>query len=267
MKRLKKFLGSLLGLYLLIALLMFMLQEKLIFLPTTLPQEYPYTFQQDFEELFLETDDGARLNALHFKTHNPKGLILYFHGNAGDLSRWGNVTSYFNQFDYDVLVMDYRTYGKSTGKLSEKALYKDAQLFYDTAKELYAEQDIVVYGRSLGTTFATYVAAQNQPQRLILETPFYGLETLAKERYWFLPVSGLLRYKFPNWKHAERVSCPITILHGTEDNVVPYSSGKQLYETLPKDQGKLVTISGGAHNNLIDFPAYHEAIRAVLQKD
>ncbi|MDC8003997.1 alpha/beta fold hydrolase [Aureisphaera galaxeae] len=267
MKRLKKILGTFLGLYLIITILMFLLQEKLIFLPSTLPQDYAYTFQEEFEELFLEAEDGARLNALHFKVDNPKGLILYFHGNAGDLSRWGVITSEFTKYGYDVLVMDYRTYGKSTGKLSEMALYGDAKMFYKKAMELFPEDQIIVYGRSLGTTFATAVASHHHPQKLLLETPFYGLEELAKERYWFLPVSAFLKYQFPTWFYAENVKCPITIFHGTEDEVVPYHSGKQLYETLPKDQANLVTISGGSHNDLIAFPAYHEAIRKELQVD
>ncbi len=267
MKRLKKIIGALLGLYVLISLLMFLFQEKLIFLPTTLPQEYQYSFPQEFDELFLETEDGARLNALHFKTENPKGILLYYHGNAGDLSRWGIVTSYFMEYGYDVLVMDYRTYGKSTGKLSEEALYQDADLFYKKAKEWFPEDRIVVYGRSLGTTFATYVASQNHPSKLILESPFYGLKELAQERYWFLPVGALLRYKFPTWQYGEEVDCPIVIIHGTEDLVVPYESGERLYKTLPKAQTTLVTISGGSHNNLIDFTVYHDAIRKELQAD
>ncbi|GAB5399332.1 MAG: alpha/beta fold hydrolase [Aureisphaera sp.] len=267
MKRLKRFFGTLLVLYLLTATLMILFQEKLIFLPTTLPQNYRYTFEEDFEEFFIEASDGARLNALYFKAQQSKGLILYFHGNAGDLSRWGTIVTYFTEMDYDVLVMDYRTYGKSTGELSEYALYKDAHLFYEKAKELYNEEEIIVYGRSLGTTFATYIASVNQPKKLVLETPFYGLRELAKERYWFLPVSTFLRYDFPTWKYAQEVACPITIIHGTEDNVVPYHSGEQLYETLPKDQANLVTISGGSHNNLIAFSGYHEAIRKELLSD
>ncbi|MBT8313866.1 MAG: lysophospholipase, partial [Maribacter sp.] len=109
----------------------------MIFLPTKLPQDYRYSFRHDFEEINLKTDDGFVLNSIHFKQVKPKGLILYFHGNAGDLSRWGNITSFFADKNYDVLVMDYRTYGKSTGKLSEDALHKDAQMFYGYALDRY----------------------------------------------------------------------------------------------------------------------------------
>lgn len=244
--------------------MLYFLQEKLIFLPTKLPSEYEYQFDQPFEELFVETEDGARLNGLHFKSENPKGIILYFHGNAGDLSRWGNIASFFVEYQYDVLVMDYRTYGKSTGKLSEKALYNDAQLFYERALKLFDEKDIIVYGRSLGTTFATSVASNNNPRQLLLETPFYSLQQVASHHYSFLPIKWLLKYQFPTYQLAAKVPCKITIFHGTADGVVPYSSGLKLFETISEQNSQLITIEGGDHNNLIEFPKYHEVIRQTL---
>lgn len=239
-------------------------QEKLIFLPTKLPQDFQYAFDEDFEEIFLTTDDGARLNALHFKADKSKGLILYFHGNAGDLSRWGEIASFFVDKGYDVLVMDYRTYGKSTGKLSEKALYQDAQLFYQYALERYPESDIVLYGRSLGTGLATYLASEHQPQKLVLETPFYSLLEVAKEKFPYLPVGSLLRYEFPSYQYVQGLMSPVYIFHGTADGVVPYESGRRLYEGIPIDEKQFFSVEGGGHNNLIEFEAYHKGIDSVL---
>ena len=150
-----------------IAASLFFFQEKLIFRPITLPQDFVYNFSNPFEELFLKAEDGAVINALHFKKENPKGIILYFHGNAGNLARWGKITEFFVEKDYDVLVMDYRTYGKSTGKLSEQALYSDAQMCYNYVLKQYEESEIIVYGRSLGTGMATYLASNNNPKQLI----------------------------------------------------------------------------------------------------
>ena len=251
-------------LYVAVVGILFFMQEKLIFLPSKLPPEYTYSFELPFEEWIVETEDGARLNALHFKTEQPKGLVLYYHGNAGDLSRWGEVASYFTQFDYDVLVMDYRTYGKSTGTLSEKALYKDAEVFYQKATELFPEEQITVYGRSLGTAFATYVASKNNPHQLILESPFYSLEYVATKRYWFLPVRLLLKYQFPSHQYIENVVAPITIFHGTEDGVVPYQNSVKLYELLQEDYHKHIRIDGGGHNDLINFGDYRETIQELL---
>jgi len=133
-RNIKKTLVVLIGLYVMIGTSLYLLQEKVLFRPTVLAQDYEYNFNHNFEELFLKPDAEAVINALHFKAENPKGVIIYFHGNAGDLSRWGIITEYFVEKNYDVLVMDYRTFGKSTGTLSESALYKDAQFCYDYLK-------------------------------------------------------------------------------------------------------------------------------------
>ncbi len=242
---------------------LYFFQEKLLFLPTTLEQDYQYQFDYPFEELFLKIENDAIINALHFKVDNPKGVILYFHGNAGDLSRWGNITEYFSKMQYDVLVMDYRTYGKSTGKLSEQAFYNDAQYCYDYLLKQYSENQITLYGRSLGTGIASYVASENNPKQLILETPYYSVLDVAKQRFPMFPVKQLLRYHFPTFKVLPKTNCPITIIHGTDDNLVPYSSGKKLSE-LGLDNLKFITVESGGHNNLIEFEDYHKTIKGLL---
>ncbi|MDT0554904.1 alpha/beta hydrolase [Patiriisocius hiemis] len=261
----KKLTITLLVVALCVVSLLYFMQEKLIFLPTQLPQDYQYEFTQPFEEFSLATEDGALLNAIHFKSKSPKGVILYFHGNAGDLSRWGVITQYFTQYNYDVVVMDYRTYGKSTGELSETLLYNDANLFYEHVNKQFPEDQIIVYGRSLGTTFASYVASKHQPSQLILETPFYNLTQIAQKRFPILPVKKLLKYKFPTHSFVKTIQSPTTIFHGTDDSVVPYASGKKLYELFKPDQGQLITIENGTHNNLIDFEAYRANIAKLLK--
>ncbi len=264
MKRLKRLILLVAAFYLLVTAAMYLLQEKLIFLPTQLPSDYTYQFAQPFDEFDITADDGAVLNALHFKNTSPKGVILYFHGNAGDLSRWGHIVSYFYQYQYDVIVMDYRTYGKSTGQLNEDGLYNDAQLFYDKAASLFPEEEIVVYGRSLGTTFATKVAAQNNPKQLVLESPFYDLKFTAKKKYWYLPVKTLLKYSFPTAEFLQKVDCPVTIFHGTADSVVPYENGEKLYNLVSDKEIQLISIEGGDHNDLINFSEYTDAIPKLL---
>ncbi len=265
MQKLKQFGLSLLVLLSLSLLMLYTLQEKLIFLPTQLPDNYEYSFTHNFEEIFLNSPDGARLNAIHFKRENPKGLILYFHGNAGDLSRWGEITSSFVELGYDILVMDYRTYGKSTGKLSEAALFKDAQLFYEYVVNLYAEESIIIYGRSLGASIATHLASNNTPAKLILETPFYNLLDVAQDRFPFLPVKHVLKYKLNSFEYIQNVKSPIRIFHGTDDNIVAYASGKKLFDVISNKDKKLYTIENGNHNDLNDFEAYQKGIRIELE--
>lgn len=253
-----------------IASALYFLQEKLLFFPTVLEPSYQYQFHHNFEELFLETADNSTINALHFKTEEdkpraikPKGVILYFHGNAGNLSGWGNVAPYFLDLQYDVFIMDYRTYGKSTGKLSEQAFYSDAQYCYDYLLQQYSENEITVYGRSLGTGIAAFLASENKPNQLILESPFHSILDVAKDRFPILPVKQLLKYQFPTYKYLPNAHIPITIIHGTEDRVVPYQSGKKLSE-LNIENLDFVRVEGGGHNNLIEFETYHATIKAIL---
>ncbi|AWX46056.1 Monoacylglycerol lipase ABHD12 [Flagellimonas maritima] len=265
MQKLKRFGLSILILFFSIVLMIYFLQERLIFLPSQLPADYEYSFSQDFEEVFLNNEDGAKLNAVHFKVEEPKGLILYFHGNAGDLSRWGYIASGFTELGYDVLVMDYRTYGKSTGVLSEKGLYGDAQLFYNYAMKRYNESEIIVYGRSLGATIASHLASKNEPSKLILETPFYNLLDVAQDRFPILPLKHLLKYKMTSNEYVQDVKAPIRIFHGTADKVVSYDSGKKLFEAIPHSDKKLYTIEDGNHNNLIEFENFRKGIQKELQ--
>lgn len=264
MRRLKKLAKFLLGLYILSIGMLYFLQEKLIFLPSQLPQDFAYSFAFPHTEFNLETPDGAVLNGLHFKNANSKGVMLYFHGNAGDLSRWGEIALFFVEKQYDVVIMDYRTYGKSTGKLSPQALFDDAQLFYNYTLEHYKESEITLYGRSLGTGIATELASRNQPKQLVLETPFYSLVDVAQNMFPILPVSLFLKYKFPSFEYVQEVACPIRIFHGTSDAVVPFESGKKLFDAIPNTSKTFFKIDNGGHNDLISFPQYHEGIKEVL---
>lgn len=264
-QRLKKSVLVLLSIYVTITASLYFLQEKIIFLPTTLEQEYQYQFNHLFEEFNLETTDGAKLNALHFKVKNSKGVILYFHGNAGDLSRWGHIAEFFVEKQHDVLIMDYRTYGKSVGKLNEVAFYKDADLFYEFLLDRYDEGNITIYGRSLGTSIATYLASKNNPKQLILETPYSSMVDVGKSRFPMLLLESLVKYKFPTNQFIKDVNCKTTMFHGTEDAVVPYSSAEKLFEVSPKPQTTFITIEGGGHNNLIQFKEYQQGIDLILK--
>lgn len=244
--------------------MIYFIQEKLIFLPTRLPDNYQYQFDVPFEELNLDSEDGARLNAIHFKCQEPKGVILYFHGNAGNLARWGEITQSFTEFNYDLVIMDYRSYGKSKGRLSESALYEDGQLFYDYVIRQYKEEEVILYGRSLGTGIATRLASQNNPGKIILETPYYSLKDIGQKKFPYLPVKWLLKYEFNSYEYVQNISCPIVVFHGSNDEVIPLESGKKLFESIPNSDKEFYLVQGGRHNNLASFETYLKGIRKTL---
>lgn len=246
---------------------MYLLQEKLIFAGTTLPQEYTYAFDAPFQEVNFTATDGAVINGLYFTVPNPEGAIVYFHGNAGDLSRWGDIAIAYTKFNYNVIIIDYRTYGKSTGVLNEQKMLDDTQLPYDFLLQDFREEDIVIYGRSLGTSFASYLASKNTPRKLILETPFYNMLDVTKRRFPMLPfVDKLLKYRMESNAFVKEVTCPIIIYHGTNDDVVPLESGALLKDEIPEEQLIFYTIPDGTHHNLFSFDLYQNTILKSLRK-
>ena len=247
------------------------LQEKVVFLPVKLPEDFSYDFDCRFEEHFFETPFEGKINALHFKTENPKGVILYFHGNADNLVRWGKIASEFIRFGYDVLVPDYRNYGKSTGPRNEDYLFSDAQFCYDFLTEKYGEENVIVYGRSLGGAFAVKMAADNEPKKLILEATFFNLQDLVNR---WIPnaaterISPKMTYHFHSNKNIPEVNCPVYHFHGDKDFVVPIKSGRKLFDVLktekPEQEKKFIEIKGGSHDDLANFEAYSSEMKKIL---
>ncbi|MCF6214325.1 MAG: alpha/beta hydrolase [Flavobacteriaceae bacterium] len=250
--------------YCLALLGLYFFQERLLFQSVKLPQDFNFKFEKPFTEINLKTEDNATLNGLYFELKNPKGVILFFHGNRDNLVRWGTIASGFTKYNYNVLVVDYRGYGKSTGKRSETKLYQDAHQWYTYVNQMFDESKIVVYGRSLGATFATYVAYKNKPAQLILEAPFNSLVALPK--YWFkyAPYDLLLKYHFNSQKYIKEVPSKITIFHGTKDRVIPIKLGQKLFKSAPKNKAIFIVIDGGKHNNLATFDKYHKAVKEIL---
>ena len=253
------------GIYIVSGFTLMLFQERLIFLDDELSELYQFDFPVPFEELNLEVADTARLNGIHFKTENAKGLIIYYHGNSGNLERWGNEVQYFVKLNYDVVVMDYRGYGKSQGKRTMKILLEDAQLFYDYGKGHFEEENITLYGRSLGTGIVTHVASNNKPKQLILETPYYDFRSIVQRFYPIFPVGISLKYNFKTNEYIQEVDCPIYIFHGTSDDVVPYESGKKLHESVEEGQSTLITIKDGEHKDLIKFEEFRNRMEEVLR--
>lgn len=240
-------------------------QERFIFIRFRTSRGYQYKFGGTFEERFRTADDGAELHALYFKAPAPKGVIIYFHGNTSSVRRWGRFAPRFVRLGYDVLIPDPRGYGKSRGKLSEEALHGDASQWYDHLLKSWPEKDIVVLGRSLGSGLATPLAAQRSPRMLILETPFANLYEVAVNYLPVLPYRLLLRYPFRNDKAIKRINCPVYILHGKFDAVVPYASALRLYSLTPSHvHREMITFPKGHHSDLPRFPRYQRFMLRVL---
>jgi len=261
-KRIKKFIFGSLLLYLLLLIMMYFFQEKIIFKKTVLPQNYKFQSSYPFQEVFLDGEKNGKIHSLWFKSKSSKGVIVYYHGNRAGLERWSKIVEYFTAKNYDVFVMDYRGYGKSTGILSEEILYNDAELVYNYVKMHYSEKDISIYGRSLGSGIATYIASKNNPKQVILETPYYSFVDVVNSWAPIFP-KCLFKYKMKSGYFIKKINCPVTIFHGTEDKVVPLSSAIKLYESAVEPK-EIIVIPTANHGNVGKFEIYHSKIKELL---
>lgn len=242
-----------------------LLQSKLIFFPEVLPASHVFSLAPNEEEVFIDTADGERISGIWSHVDESKGLILYFHGNAGSLQSWKGVAPELNRLGFDVLMIDYRGYGKSTGSITEDGLYEDVKATWNFAlARNVPESSIIIYGRSIGTGPASELALHAPNARaLILETPFTSMLAMAKSIYPFLLPELTLRFRFETDQKLPRVNMPILLLHGTLDQVIPVSHSRQLQELLGT-KSTLVIIEGASHNNVSAYPAYEEALHSFL---
>lgn len=242
-------------------------QENMIFAPEALPADFKFTFQERFEELNWPVD-GAQINALHFRAAKSKGIVLYFHGNAGSLKSWGDVAQDFTRRGYDIVIPDYRGFGKSTGRIeSEKMLLQDADTAYAYVKKTFPETQIILYGRSIGTGIAVHLARTNRPRMVILESPYLSLLDLAARYYSLVPrplLSLMVRYHLRTDLWIADVACPVYLFHGEKDNVIPFTESERLSKLILSEH-QLIAVPEGGHNNLEDFRQYREALERILK--
>ena len=239
-------------------------QEALIFHPHTLPADHTFAFPVPFEEVVVDSS-GVGIHTLLFPKENSEGVVLYFHGNAGALDSWGGLYADFETLPYDLWIMDYRGFGKSEGKLSGEAdLQADAQAFYRAAQERYPGKPMVIYGRSIGTGVASWLATQHPPEMLILETPYFNFPDLAGELAPWAP-SALMRYALMNNEHIQDQPFPVHLIHGDRDALISVSHSERLAALGEHIEFHL--IKGGEHNNLSAFPRFHAVLKQVFSAE
>lgn len=242
------------------------LQDLFIFRPVRLKKKHIYDFKLPFTEHFLDTKNGGEINMLWFKSKDQeRPLVFYCHGNSSNLQSWGEVAERYNARGFDVIIYDYRGFGKSKGKRNQKNFIEDARVVFAFATKYYEEREIFIYGRSMGTSVATLLASENNPAVLILETPYSSIPDLFQSYYPFMP-SWLFsfKYTFPVKEWIEQVNCPIYIFQGTKDVVVPYRCAVKLKPLLKKDQN-FITLEGGKHNDLKEYALFQEKTDEIFK--
>lgn len=250
--------------YLLVSILIYFLQHYFFFRPEVLPTDFKYEYPFDFEEKTFEMEDGGSINSIHFKVPNSRGLVYYFKGNSRSIKGWGKFASQFVGNGFDFFVMDYRGFGKSKGKRTEQKLYNDSQHIYRHLQKSYPEKQIIIYGRSLGSGIAARIASWNNPAMLILDSPYYSFFENVKRWAFMLPLKLILRYKIRTDQFLKNIEIPVYLIHGSRDRLIPISHSHKLVAL--NEEFALTEIAGAGHNNLPDYPEFHEFIYQRLNE-
>lgn len=258
--------STILMIYAGVCVVFYFAQDYFFFRPERLPADFKYKYPFPFEELHFDMEDGAVINGIYFKVPNSKGIIYYFKGNSRSIKGWGKFARDFVGKGYDFLLVDYRGFGKSKGRRNESNIYNDMQDIYNWVSERYPEDRILIYGRSLGSGFAARIASWNKPRMLILDCPYYSFLYHISIYGFFLPLRWLLRYHVRTDLFIRKVKCPIFIMHGAKDRLIPYRQSQKLLEVAPPHT-RLYPMPRAGHNNLPKFAEYHETLYDILNSD
>jgi hypothetical protein len=245
------------------------IEKGFIFFPDRTILETPADVELAYEDLHLPTSDGVKINGWFVPLSGAQITFLWFHGNAGNLShRVDQLRHIHHHLKLNILMIDYREYGRSEGIVSEEGTYQDALASYDY---LMTRTDIdpakvIVFGQSLGAAVAVELAVQRKVYALIIEAPFTSIKDMARATLPWLPLGPLLTTRYDSLSKINRIEAPLLILHGNRDEIVPYSQGQRIFEAA-REPKTFYTITGAGHNDtyLVGGQAYFEAIAHFIE--
>jgi alpha-beta hydrolase superfamily lysophospholipase len=265
-KRIKRWLTMLLVVYVVGGVALYFLQDAILFHPVQLKRAHRYEFREAHEDISIPVNKEDTLNLVRFfgKDSTHRGAVLYFHGNKKNISWYARFAPYFTRHGYEVIMIDYPGFGKSTGQFTEKRLYEWAEHVYKFARSYYPADSIIIYGKSMGTGIAAYLASRVVSKRVILETPYYDMPSVIQYYLPVYPVGKLLHYKLPNYQYLQFIRQPVSIIHGTDDGVIRYRNARRLQRFL-KSSDEFITIEDGSHNDLYSYPLTVRKLDSLLR--
>lgn len=234
-----------------LVLLLFLLQSCLIYypdVPTRAIVATPDAIGLDYEPVKISTGDGLNLDGWYVPARDARGVLLFFHGNAGNISHRLESLEIFNRLRLSTLIFDYRGYGRSEGTPSEEGTYRDAAAAWRYLTEIrrVPRERIVLFGRSLGGAIAAHAASRHRPAALILESAFTSVPDVATHYFGMFPVRWLTRYRYDTGRALRTVSCPVLIIHSPDDEIIPFQHGRALFDIAPSEK-RFLSIRGD-HN-------------------
>lgn len=263
-KKVIKFLIIAVIMYVALIAILYVKQRSFIYFPDNVPPANSY----GAEIVQIVTDDGLTLKSWYFAPRDPaKPVILYYHGNGGNYGYLIFKSLPFTELGYGALLSEYRGYGGNAGSPSEEWFYKDGRKYIEWLKGKGVEENnIVLYGGSIGSGTATQMATEIKAKALILEAPFSSLVDVAARVYFFAPVHWLVKDRFMNIDKIDKINMPLLVMHGHQDSTIPFSLAKKLFYAASQPK-TFVEFEQGDHNNLYNLGAAQKVLEFLEQLD
>ncbi len=251
-----------------LSVLLYVFQDRYVYYPYKDLVATPGRAGLDFEEVWFKTEDGVRLHGWYVPAGNANHTLLFFHGNAGNISHRLDSLRLFHDLKLNVFIFDYRGYGNSGGRPSEQGTYRDAHAAwrYLTGERGLPGDRIILFGRSLGGAVAAWLARRTEPAALILESVFTSVKAMGRRLYPYLPVGLLTRIRYPALDHVRDLRIPLLVIHSPEDEIIPFEFGRQLFEAGAGPK-QFLAIRGG-HNDgfLVSGTDYRHGLAAFIEQ-
>ncbi len=266
MRSILQFGAYVLAIYLALVALLYLTQARQVYFPIRDHATTPAAYGMPYEDVWFATEDEVWLHGWFVGAEEPRGVLLFFHGNAGNISHRLDSMRTFRELGLSVFIFDYRGYGRSEGEPGEAGTYRDARAAWRYLREERgtAARHIVVFGRSLGASVAAWLAAREQPGAVIIESAFTSARDLGAELYPWLPIRWILKFEYDTRAAVRDIHSPLLVVHSTEDQIVPFHHGQALFEAANHPKAFL-EIRGGHNDGFIrSRPQYEQGLREFL---
>jgi pimeloyl-ACP methyl ester carboxylesterase len=253
--------------YIGLTLILFLFQSSFIYFPTHDSAGTPAAIGLAYEDIRFKTADGVALSGWYVPVEDSQQIVLFFHGNAGNITHRLESIGRFHRLGLSVFIVDYRGYGQSEGNVSEEGTYLDAEAAwgYLVEERGVEPEQIIIFGRSLGGAVAAWLAQQHPPKMLILESTFTSVPDMGARQFPFLPVRLLARIRYNTVDRLPQVPAPILIVHSPDDEIIPYSHGRRLFEVAPEPK-EFLQITGGHNEGFVISRNYEEGLKSFIER-
>ena len=246
----------------LVSALLYLMQPSLVFYPSRELAETPGAWGLEYQDVYLDTRDGVKLHGWYIPQRDAEDVLLFLHGNGGNISHRGASIEIFNRLGLNVFIIDYRGYGKSEGSPDEAGLYEDARTAwrYLIEQRGFRREQIILFGRSIGGAVATRLAVEVGPEKVILESTFSSSRDMADQVLPLISRVAVMRYPFDSMQRIKNMNSRLLMLHSPDDEIIPYRLGKKLYQAANEPR-QFVNLKGD-HNYgfMLSQPEYEQAL-------